>query len=76
MNALGQRFIASYNSVQMASIEIAANIDRYIYRKDFNVGDIVSVKGEYEASRLMRISEYVEIMDETGNINYPTLSAV
>ncbi len=44
--------------------------------KTYDVGDIITVDGEYNATTTMRISEYVEIEDETGDSGYPTFSEI
>jgi len=49
---------------------------RYAYRKDYIVGDIVYVVGNYGVSQKMRVIENVEVQDETGSFSYPTLKAL
>lgn len=44
------------------------------FREDYEVGDLVTVHGDYNQNAKMRITEYVEIEDETGNHSYPTLT--
>jgi len=68
--------LAANNHTVISNVEIAQNTLRHKYRRDYNIGDIVGVSGDYNASTTMRVTEYVEIEDETGEKNYPTLSAI
>lgn len=43
------------------------------YRKDYNVGDIVHVNGNFDFSGPMRVIEYVETFDVDGQDGYPVL---
>ncbi len=47
---------------------------KYHYRKDFNLGDLVSVDGNYGQIAGFRIIEYAEIEDENGESGHPTLA--
>lgn len=49
---------------------------RYQFRKDYDVGDLVTVNGNYDTSAIMRVTEHVEFLDENGESGYPTLSAL
>lgn len=49
---------------------------RSIFRQDFDVGDIITVIGDYNEVSKMQITEYVEIEDSTGEFGYPTLSVI
>lgn len=49
---------------------------RYAYRKDYIVGDIVYVVGNYGVSQKMRVIENVEVQDATGSFSYPTLKVL
>lgn len=64
---------------QQAKALLSTNVNkatRYVFRKDYNVGDIVTVNGNYDVSSIKRVAEYVEFQDENGESGYPTLSAV
>jgi hypothetical protein len=52
----------------------ASDITRYEYRKDYNVGDLVSLDGNFGQIAVMRVMEYVEIEDENGESGHPTLA--
>lgn len=49
---------------------------KYQYRKDYDIGDLVTIEGRDGNSTKMRVTEHVEIEDETGFTSYPTLSVV
>lgn len=46
---------------------------RFKYRRDYNIGDLVWVLGNYDTSDIMRVVEYVESEDENGEKGFPTL---
>ncbi len=75
MKARGEKIL----NLQKERVYIKAEPTRdstiYKYREHYNVGDIITVDGEYNETTSMRISEYVEIEDETGETGYPTFSA-
>jgi hypothetical protein len=48
--------------------------NKYIYREDYDIGDIVFVVGNYDFSNAMRVVEYVETEDDNGQTGYPTLA--
>lgn len=69
----GYQAIANANSVVLTKAEVSPNIRSAIYRRDYDVGDIVTVSGDYNEVSTMRVIEYVETEDETGEVGYPTL---
>lgn len=73
MTALGNLVLASQKPIALSKAQAGKNSKKYLYRTDFNVGDIVTIDGEFNESASMRITEYVEIEDETGMYGYPTL---
>lgn len=74
MGARGQQALARQNFVSIMNPKLAKGKSRYKYREDYNVGDIVSVNGKYNSSTRMRVTEFVEVSDETGESSYPTLT--
>lgn len=75
MDIRGKQALRAWNS----SAIITTNISRttqYKYRTDYKVGDIVSVRANYGAEAVKRVTEYVEFQDENGESGYPTLSAL
>lgn len=61
-------------SVEIANPKLAENQFRHIYRKDYRLGDLVGISGDYNASSIMRVIEHVEIEDNNGYTSYPTLA--
>lgn len=76
MEVRGQAALFAQNSVALVKAEPTRNSSQYKYREHYEVGDIITVAGQYSETASMRISEYVEIEDETGESGYPTFSAV
>jgi len=73
MQVRGKQELESQNLVTITRADLA-DISRYQYRKDFDVGDLISLDSNYGRISTMRITEYVEIMDENGETGHPTLS--
>lgn len=71
----GQDAIRNQSMVQITSTDISASTE-YQYRRDYDIGDLVSVQGDYDVASVMRVTEYVEFQDENGESGYPTLSAL
>lgn len=72
----GRMVLAGYRMTALSKAQASKNAKRYLYRTDFDVGDIVTIDGEFNESAAMRITEYVEIDDEKGMYGYPTLADV
>jgi hypothetical protein len=47
---------------------------KYQYRRDFNIGDLISLDGNYGQLETFRIVEYAEVEDENGESGHPTLA--
>lgn len=71
----GQEALANQNEVNIASTDIS-DVSQYQYRKDYDIGDIVSVDGNYGGQEQRRVIEYVEIEDEHGESGHPTLAVL
>jgi hypothetical protein len=76
MQQRGLEALAAQKDIVLTKAEIAKNASNANYRVDFNVGDIISVLGDYNENAVMRVSEYVEIEDKTGRSGYPTLTMI
>lgn len=72
----GRQALAAQNNTAIISVEVARDLGTHRYRKDYDIGDIVAVEGNYSSETTMRVIEHVEIEDETGETSYPTLSLV
>lgn len=75
MQARGREALAAQKAVDIVSIDITS-ATQHIYRKDYNIGDIVSVSGNYDTTVKRRVVEHVEIEDKDGSNSYPTLAAL
>ena len=73
MQVRGREALESQNVVSISRTDLA-NISQYQYRKDFEVGDLISLDGNFGQIAVMRIIEYVEIQDENGESGHPTLA--
>ncbi len=76
MQARGRAELAAQKDVALVKTEATRGSTKYKFRKDYDLGDIVTVYGEYQETAKMQISEYVEVEDETGESNYPTFSSL
>lgn len=76
MTQRGTDAIAAKNDISLTKAEVSREVNQNEYRSDFNVGDLVTIQGDYNEVSTMRISEYVEIEDQSGRIGYPTLTMV
>lgn len=74
LQQIGLDALKAQNDVILTKAEVSKESLKAVYRKDFAVGDVITVNGDYNETSKMRISEYVEIEDETGQTGYPTLS--
>lgn len=69
----GRRTLYAQREVAMAKTEISKDALKAVYRVDYNVGDVITVRGDYNEESRMRVTEHVEIEDKTGEFSYPTL---
>lgn len=72
MQVRGFEELANRKQLSMAQADISP-FTNYIYRRDYNMGDLVMLDGNFGAIQKMRVIEYVEIEDENGNSAHPTL---
>lgn len=47
---------------------------KYVYGTDYNLGDIITFRGDYGVSANLRIVEYIRIEDNKGERAFPTLA--
>lgn len=76
MTARGNAALAAQKETALIKVEARPDAKRYVYREDFDLGDIVTVRGQYSETAQMRIVEYVETEDETGENGQPTFAAL
>ena len=68
----GEQALGNQRKTQFLETNINPT-NRYQYRRDYNIGDIVFVRGNYDVSQKMRIVEFAEFEDETGEVGVPTV---
>lgn len=73
MTRRGLDALKKKQGVNISNVQISKEGTRMKYRKDFIVGDIITVAGEFNTAAPFRVTEYVEIEDENGASGYPTL---
>ena len=73
MATRGRQVLAKQSLITLTRADIS-DVSQYHYRRDYNVGDIITIDGNFGSIAKMRVVEYVEIEDETGQSGHPTLS--
>jgi hypothetical protein len=73
MTTLGQMALAAQNSITISTSDISET-SPYQFRRDYDIGDLVTLDGNYGQIGVFRVTEYAEIEDETGESGHPTLS--
>lgn len=72
MTTRGQEFIRQQKYTSLSRVEISSN-SRWVYRRDYYIGDKVYVDNGYNQLEAMRVVEYAETLDENGITRIPTL---
>ena len=75
MDARGQQALRSQVAVSLLATDVSRNT-RYKFKRDYDVGDLVTVNGNYDVETIMRVVEHVSFQDENGESGYPTLAAL
>lgn len=73
MTTRGQEALANQNDTAIARVDVSPNASP-AYRSDYNIGDLVTVEGNFETLTTMRVIEHIEVVDETGSSSTPVLS--
>jgi hypothetical protein len=74
MKQRGLSELGKQKNIALTKAELNKESVNALYRTDYDLGDLVSIKGNYSETAVQRVTEYVEIEDETGRSAYPTLS--
>ena len=74
MHQIGREALLSQRELVLNKAETAKSGIAPMYRKDYFIGDLITVVGDFDETQAMRVSEYVEIEDNTGVSSYPTLT--
>lgn len=75
MTVRGQQAIQANNEINIVRSDISDRT-KFKYRKDYQVGDIVSIDGAFNIMDNRRVTEFTEIEDETGETGHPTLEII
>ena len=75
LKAYGLAELGRHKNRVMTNAVIAPN-NRYVYRTDYDIGDLVYVRGNYGLEEIMRVTEFAEVEDENGQSSYPTVTVV
>jgi hypothetical protein len=73
MQVRAREALANQNDVSIVQVDVA-NTAQWVYRRDYDMGDLVTVDGDFGASETMRVVEYAEVEDENGSSGHPTLA--
>lgn len=73
MQVRGRQALRNQQQVAISGSDVS-NSTSYIYRKHYNIGDLVTLDGNYGQILTMRVVEYAEIEDENGYSGHPTLA--
>lgn len=69
----GRTALLSQNDITITQTDISKTT-QYQYRRDYDVGDLISIDGNYGQIAVMRVIEYAEVEDENGESGHPTLA--
>jgi hypothetical protein len=72
LTKLGQEELARSQSVNVYDGEIAKNTT-FVYERDYNLGDLVEVRGNDGGTAYMRVVEQIFSSDVSGDSVYPSL---
>lgn len=72
LNARGKAELAKQKKISMIDATISST-SRYEYIHDYNIGDIVRVRGNYGVEADMRVVEFAVTSDANGDVGFPTL---
>lgn len=76
MQTRGEQALLNQKMLSIVKAEMSRINQRYIYRKDYDLGDLVTIVGDYDVTSARRVTEYVEIQDENGSYGYPTFTDI
>lgn len=73
MQVRGRQALKAQNNVSITQADVSDNTNLR-YRLDYNLGDLVTVDGDFGSSAVMRVVEFAETDDDTGTRGHPTLA--
>jgi len=72
MQTRGRQALKSQNRLSLSRADVS-DVTKYQYRRDFNIGDLITLDANFGQIAIMRVIEYAEIEDENGESGHPTL---
>lgn len=75
LKARGNDQIGKHKTAILIDSKISSD-SKYRYNKDYKMGDLVSVTGDYDTQSVMRVVEHALTVDSTGTTAFPTLAFV
>jgi len=73
MATRGRQALAAQPRISITQADVSDNANLR-YRRDYNIGDLITVDGDFGSSTVMRVVEYAEAEDESGASGHPTLA--
>jgi hypothetical protein len=74
MQQRGLDVLKSQVAIALTKAQVSREGTRAVFRTDYDLGDLITVHGDYDTAAAMRVTEYAEVEDDTGSSGYPTLS--
>lgn len=68
----GQEVLKNQKKITITQADVSPN-STLSYGRDYFLGDLVTVNGNFNQTQVMRVTEFVEIEDEDGTSGQPTL---
>ena len=75
MDIRGQQALRAQVRANLLATDVSRST-RYKFKRDYDIGDLITVQGNYDVETVMRIAEHVTFQDEKGESGYPTLAAL
>jgi hypothetical protein len=73
MGIRGRQALKAQPKISITQADVSDNANLR-FRRDYDIGDLVTVDGDFGASTVMRVVEYAEAEDESGETGHPTLA--
>lgn len=73
MQVRGREALKAQTNVAITQADVSDNTNLR-YRYDYELGDLVTVDGDFGSSAVMRVVEFAETDDDTGSRGHPTLA--
>lgn len=75
LSARAQTELDKHKMISLLQAKIS-NTAKPKFKVDYDVGDLVTVFGEFATGQLMRVTEHILTIDKNGMQGYPSLSAI